>query len=128
MAYTFKRMIEDSFDTAVERTIAALKTEGFGVLSDLDIQATLKTKIGADLQRYRILGACNPPLAHRSLQAEPDIGVMLPCNVIVREISPGKVEVAAINPLAAMGEIGNPRLTPIAAEVAEKLQRVITGL
>ena len=127
MSYVFKRSIEGAFDDVVQRTIAALKAEGFGLLSDLDIQATLKAKLGVDFERYRILGACNPPLAHQSLLAEPTIGVMLPCNVIVRQTSPGTVEVAAINPLASIGEIGNPRLTPVAAEVAEKLQRVVAN-
>lgn len=128
MGYTFNRTVDDAFDAVVERTIAALKAEGFGVLSDLDIQATLKAKLGVDFQRYRILGACNPPLAHRALQAEPTIGVMLPCNVVVREPSPGKVEVAAINPLTGIGEVGNPSLTAVATEVAEKLQRVIANI
>jgi uncharacterized protein (DUF302 family) len=128
MGYTFNRNVEGAFDAVVDRTIAALKAEGFGVLSDLDIQATLKAKLGVDFQRYRILGACNPPLAHRALQAEPTIGVMLPCNVVVRESSPGKVEVAAINPVTGIGEVGNPNLTPIAAEVAEKLRRVVANI
>ena len=128
MGYTFNRTVDGAFDAVVERTIAALKTEGFGVLSDLDIQATLKAKLGVDFQRYRILGACNPPLALRSLQAEPMIGVMLPCNVVVRETSPGKVEVAAINPLTGIGEVGNPSLTPVATEVAEKLRRVVANI
>ena len=128
MSYVCKRSSEGAFDDVVQRTIAALKAEGFGLLSDLDIQATLKAKLGVDFERYRILGACNPPLAHQSLLAEPTIGVMLPCNVVVREVAPGKAEVAAINPLASMAEVGNPRLTPIAAEVAEKLQRVIANV
>jgi len=128
MGYTFNRTVDRTFDAVVDRTIAALKTEGFGVLSDLDIQATLKAKLGVDFQRYRILGACNPPLALRALQAEPTIGVMLPCNVVVRETSPGKVEVAAINPLTGIGEVGNPNLTPVATEVAEKLQRVVANI
>jgi uncharacterized protein (DUF302 family) len=128
MGYTFNRTVDGTFDAVVERTIAALKVEGLGVLSDLDIQATLKAKLGVDFQRYRILGACNPPLALRALQAEPTIGVMLPCNVVVRETSPGKVEVAAINPLTGIGEVGNPSLSPIATEVAEKLRRVVASI
>ena len=128
MSYTFNRSIDGAFDAVVARTIAALKVEGFGILSDLDIQATLKAKLGVDFQRYRILGACNPPLAHRALQAEPTIGVMLPCNVVVRETSPGNVEVAAINPLTGIGEVGNPSLTAVATEVAEKLRRVVTNI
>jgi uncharacterized protein (DUF302 family) len=128
MSYTFNRTVEGTFDAVVERTVVALMAEGFGVLSDLDIQATLKAKLGVDFQRYRILGACNPPLAHRALQAEPTIGVMLPCNVVVRELSAGQVEVAAINPLTGIGEVGNPRLTPIATEVAEKLRRAVAAI
>ncbi len=128
MGYTFNRTVDGAFNDVVERTVAALKAEGFGVLSDLDIQATLKAKLGVNFQRYRILGACNPPLAYRALQVEPTIGVMLPCNVVVREISPGKIEVAAINPLTGIGEVGNPSLTAVAAEVAEKLQRVVASI
>lgn len=128
MSYTFNRTIDGAFDAVVERTIAALKTEGFGVLSDIDVKATLKAKLGIDFQRYRILGACNPPLAHKALEAEANIGVMLPCNVVVREAAPGKVEVAAIDPRTAIGEVGNPSLVPISAAVAEKLQRAVTAV
>ena len=125
MDYTIKRTIDGGFDSVIERTVAALKTEGFGVLSDIDIQSTLKAKLNVDMSRYRILGACNPPLAHQALQAEPAIGVMLPCNVVVHETAPGKIEVTAIDPRAVIGSIGNPHLTSIAATVAEKLARVV---
>lgn len=124
MTYTFDRKLTGSFDQIIDRTIAALKDEGFGVLSDIDIRATLKAKIGAEFRPYRILGACNPPLAYRALQAEDKIGAMLPCNVIVQE-KPDGVVVSAINPLVGMEQIGNPALTAIAIEVSEKLKRVL---
>ena len=128
MDYTIKRTIDGGFDDVVERTVAALKTEGFGVLSDIDNQSTLKAKLGADMSRYRILGACNPPLARQALQAEPTIGVMLPCNVVVHETQSGKIEVAAIDPRAVIGAIGNPLLRTIAATVAEKLSRAVANV
>lgn len=128
MDYTIKRTIDGGFDDVVERTVAALKTEGFGVLSDIDIQSTLKAKLGADMSRYRILGACNPPLARQALQAEPTIGVMLPCNVVVHETQSGKIEVAAIDPRTVIGAIGNPLLRTIAATVAEKLSRAVANV
>lgn len=124
MTYTFDRKLTGSFEQIIDRTIAALKDEGFGVLSDIDIRATLKAKIGAEFRPYRILGACNPPLAYRALQAEDKIGAMLPCNVIVQE-KPDGVVVSAINPLVGMEQIGNPALTAIAIEVSEKLKRVL---
>ena len=127
MNYTFDRKIDGAFDQIVERTMSALKAEGFGVLSDIDIRTTLKAKLGAEFRPYRILGACNPPLAHRALQAEDKIGAMLPCNVIVQE-KPDGVEVSAVNPLAGMERIGNPALTAIAEEVAGKLKRVLASI
>ena len=127
MSFKISKTLDSSFDAAIERTITALKGEGFGILTEVDIQATMKAKLGIeDFPRYRILGACNPPIAHAALIAEPDIGVMLPCNVIIREIAPGKVEVAAINPIAAIGAIGNADLLPLADEVAAKLNRAIS--
>ena len=127
MTYTFDRKLNGSFDQIIDRTIAALKDEGFGVLSDIDIRATLKAKIGTEFRPYRILGACNPPLAYRALQAEDKIGAMLPCNVIVQE-KPDGVVVSAINPLVGMEQIGNPALTAIAIEVSEKLKRVLAAI
>ncbi len=127
MGYTMDRNVSGTFDQVVERTIAALKTEGFGVLSDIDIRATLKAKLGAEFRPYRILGACNPPFAHRALLAEDKIGAMLPCNVIVQQKDDG-IEVSAVDPLAGMERIGNPELTAIAREVAEKLARVIAAI
>ena len=127
MGYTMDRNVSGTFDQVVERTIAALKTEGFGVLSDIDIRATLKAKLGAEFRPYRILGACNPPFAHRALLAEDKIGAMLPCNVIVQQKN-DSIEVSAVDPLAGMERIGNPELTAIAREVAEKLARAIAAI
>lgn len=124
MKYTFDRNIEGTFDDVVERTIGALKKEGFGVLTDIDVSATMKAKLGVDFRPYRILGACNPLLAHQALQAEDKIGAMLPCNVIVQEKANG-VEVSAIDPLVGMERIGNPALSGIAGEVALKLKKVM---
>ena len=129
MSFKISKTLDCNFEAAVERAIAALKAEGFGILTEVDIQATMKAKLGiADFPRYRILGACNPPIAHAALTAEPAIGVMLPCNVIIREIAPGTVEVAAINPVAAIGAIGNSDLLPLADEVAAKLGRAISSV
>lgn len=129
MSFTISKSLDGPFAEAVERTTAALKLEGFGILTDIDVKATMKAKLGIDnFPGYRILGACNPPIAHAALAAEPDIGVMLPCNVIVRETAPGKVEIAAIDPIAAMSSIGNSRLTELAGEVGKKLKRVISAI
>lgn len=127
MNYTFDRKISGTFEDVVERTIGALKKEGFGVLTDIDVSATMKAKLGLDFRPYRILGACNPPLAHQALEAEDKIGAMLPCNVIVQEKANG-VEVSAVDPLAGMERIGNPKLSVIANEVAEKLKKVIASI
>ena len=126
--YYINRILEADFDDAIARVTTALSKEGFGVLTEIDVQATLRKKLDVDFRRYRILGACNPPFAHKALQAEDKIGLMLPCNVIVQEREDGGVEVAAIDPAAAMQGVGNPALEPIASEVREKLQRVISGL
>lgn len=116
------------FDAAIARTAEALKQEGFGVLTEIDVQSTLKQKIGVDFRKYRILGACNPALAHRALSAEDKIGTMLPCNVVVQELPDGKVEVAAIDPIASMQAVSNPALADTAAEVRAKLKRVVDAL
>jgi uncharacterized protein (DUF302 family) len=125
MPYTIDRTVGGDVPGVVERTIAALKSEGFGVLTDIDVAATLKAKLGVDFRPYRILGACNPPLAHRALTAERKIGAMLPCNVIVQEAGAGQVEVSAIDPGIGMQLVGNPEVNAIAAEVAGKLKRAI---
>ena len=128
MGYYMSRTIESGFDEAVADVVDALKREGFGVLTDIDVAATMKQKLGIEFRPYRILGACNPPLAHKALSAEDKIGVMLPCNVIVQEAGAGKVEVAAIDPRTAMERVGNPALTDLANEVADKLTRVISAI
>jgi uncharacterized protein (DUF302 family) len=127
MSYYMSRTIESGFDEAVARVVDALKREGFGVLSDIDVAATLKQKLGIEFRPYRILGACNPPLAHQALSTEDKIGVMLPCNVIVQEAGAGKIEVASIDPRAAMERVGNPALADVAREVADRLARVISA-
>lgn len=129
MSYYFSKTIAASFDDAVARVTEALKKEGFGILTDIDVKATLKKKLNADFRNYRILGACNPPFAYQALQAEDKIGIMLPCNVIVQE-APGKgnVEVAAIDPVASMAAINNPKLGEIAGQVRLKLKSVIDDL
>lgn len=128
MSYHFSKILDLPFEAAVGKTTEALKREGFGVLTDIDVQATLKQKIGADFRKYRILGACNPGLAHRALEAEDKIGAMLPCNVIVQEHADGKVEVSAIDPVASMQAVVNPNLGAVANEVQGKLRKVIEEL
>jgi uncharacterized protein (DUF302 family) len=125
MDYYIGRTVAAGFDDTVTRVVEALKKEGFGVLTDIDVAATLKQKLGIDFHKYRILGACNPPLAHKALTEENKIGVMLPCNVIIQEINSGQTEVAAIDPRAAMERVGNPALGEIAGEVASRLKRVV---
>lgn len=125
MGYYFSKTLKVPFDEAVNRTIDALKKEGFGVLTDIDVKETLKKKLDVDFRNYRILGACNPPFAHQALLAEDKIGTMLPCNVIVQETSPGHVEVAAVDPLASMQAIENPALEKVARRVREKLAQVM---
>ena len=128
MSYYIGRTLTSGFDDAVGKVTEALKVEGFGVLTQIDVKATLQQKLGVDFRPYRILGACNPGLAHKALQAEDKIGVMLPCNVIVQDAGGGQVEVAAVNPLAAMGRLNNDALSSIAKDVTERLTRVITSL
>jgi uncharacterized protein (DUF302 family) len=128
MSYYFSKKLALDFDKAVERATEALRKEGFGVLTDIDVQATLKKKLGADFRRYRILGACNPPYAYEALMNEDKIGLMLPCNVIVQEISPGEVEVAAIDPVASMQSVENSRLADVAWAVRQKLRNVVEAV
>lgn len=128
MSYYFAKTVEGSFDDVISRAIDALKTEGFGVLTEIDVKATLKKKLDADFHNYRILGACNPPFAYRALQAEDKIGTMLPCNVIVQERADRLVEVAAVDPIASMQAVENPVLYAVAVEVQSKLQRVIDSI
>jgi len=128
MSYYFSKTLEISFDEAVTRVTEELKKEGFGILTDIDVKATLKKKLNVDFKNYRILGACNPPFAYQALQAEDKIGMMLPCNVIVREDEEGNVEVAAIDPIASMQAIHNPKLRDIAEQVQAKLKTVVGNL
>ena len=128
MSYYFSKIVDDSFDDAIERVTARLADAGFGVLTTIDVSTTLKKKIDVDFQRYTILGACNPGFAHKALQAEDKIGTMLPCNVIVQETADGKVEVAAVDPMASMMAIQNETLGGIASEVRGMLKNVIEGL
>jgi len=128
MSYYIAKTLAPGFEEAVRRTTEALKEEGFGVLTEIDVADTLKKKIGVDFRRYRILGACNPKLAYEALQLEGNVGTMLPCNVVVQETADGKVEVAAIDPVASMMAIDNPRLKQAAEQVRERLQRVVSRL
>jgi uncharacterized protein (DUF302 family) len=116
------------YETALTKTIDALKVEGFGVLTEIDVKETFKKKLGVDYLPYKILGACNPPLAHRALTAAPEVGLLLPCNVTVRQLENGSIEVAMIDPLIMMGVISNPALKPIADEARARLQRVAQAL
>ena len=128
MAYAFATRVSLPFTTAVQRVTEELSKEGFGVLTEIDVKATLKQKLDVDFRDYRILGACNPPFAHRALLAEPRIGLMLPCNVVVQDTGGGTCEVAAIDPLASMQAVDNASVRGVAAEVRTKLARVIERL
>ena len=128
MSYYFAKTLATGFDDAVARTTAALKQEGFGVLTEIDVGKVLQQKIGVAFRNYRILGACNPTLAHEALLLEDKVGTMLPCNVVVQDAGGGRTEVAAIDPVASMQAIDNPRLHEAALKVRAKLRRVIESL
>jgi uncharacterized protein (DUF302 family) len=127
-AYTFGKATEMTYEEALERIPGFLQEEGFGVLTEIDVSATLKKKIGADFRKYMILGACNPNLAHRALQAENEIGALLPCNVIVYENDEGKAVVSIMDPPVALGLVGKDEIADIAKEAKERLSRVIDRL
>ena len=128
MAYYLGKTLSMSFDAAVSRTVDALKEEGFGIITEIDIKQTLKAKIGVDFPNYRILGACNPALAYEALKLENKVGTMLPCNVVVRDAGGGQTEVAAIDPVASMVAIDNPALKQAAVQIRAKLEKVIAQL
>ncbi len=128
MSYYFSKIVDDNFEDAIERVTSQLADAGFGVLTTIDVSATLKKKIDVDFQRYTILGACNPGFAYKALQAEDKIGTMLPCNVIVQEMPDGKVEVAAVDPMASMMAVQNETLGGVATQVQGMLKNVIEGL
>jgi uncharacterized protein (DUF302 family) len=127
-AYGFSVKLGIPYEQAVEKATAALKEEGFGVLTEIDVKATLKKKLDADFRRYVILGACNPPFAHKALSAELEIGLLLPCNVIVYETDHGGSVVSALNPMAALGIVDNLELMQVAEQVTEKIQRAVDSL
>jgi uncharacterized protein (DUF302 family) len=128
MEYFTSQKVDLSYDQAIEKVTDLLKEEGFGVLTEIDVKDTLKKKLDVDFKKYKILGACNPKFAHKALQAEDKIGVMLPCNVIVEENEDGTVEVSAVNPVASMQAVSNDGLQPIADEVRKRLEKVISNL
>ena len=128
MSYFMTKNVSMSYDAALAAATEALKGEGFGVLTEIDVSATLKAKLGVDFPKYKILGACNPPLALKALTAENQVGVLLPCNVVVQEHKDGRVEVSAMDPVGAMGMIGNATLTESAGEVRGRLDRVFAKL
>ena len=128
MSYDIGKTLEGTPEQARERAIEALSGEGFGVLTEIDVQATMKKKLDRDMRYYTILGACNPEMAWQAIEHEPKIGTMLPCNVIVRELDNGKVEVSAVDPRASMQAVENPELGKVAADVRSRLQRVIDAI
>jgi len=128
MEYYFSKTISLSFDEAIIRVTDVLKSEGFGIISEIRMHEKLKEKLGVDFKKYTILGACNPAYAYKALQVEDKIGTMLPCNIVVQELSENHIEVAAVNPIASMMAIQNPELIGIAKEVTDKLQVVISRL
>jgi uncharacterized protein (DUF302 family) len=128
MKYYFNKTLKEDFNSVIEKVTEELKKEGFGILTEIDVKETLKKKLDIDFKKYKILGACNPPYAHKALEAEDKIGTMLPCNVIVQEIEEGTVEVAAVNPMASMQAVENEKLNEVADEITTKLEHVIDKL
>ena len=128
MKYYFNKKLNEDFDKVIEKVTEELKNEGFGILTEIDVKETLKKKLDVDFKKYKILGACNPPYAHKALEAEDKIGTMLPCNVIVQETEEGTVEVAAVNPMASMQAVENEQLKEVAEEITNRLEHVIDKL
>jgi uncharacterized protein (DUF302 family) len=128
MKYYFNKTVNGTFEDVIDKVTKELKEKGFGILTEIDVTATLKKKLDVDFKKYRILGACNPPYAHKALQAEDKIGTMLPCNVIVQEISEGVIEVAAVNPMASMQAVDNKKLNEVAKDITAMLENVIEKL
>jgi uncharacterized protein (DUF302 family) len=127
-AFGIQKTLDLGFDDVLAKVPEALKAEGFGVLTEIDVQATLKTKLDVDFRRYRILGACNPSFAHQALQHSLDVGMLMPCNVIVYETDAGKTVVSAVDPMQTMAAQGDPAMRPLAEQVQQKLRRVIDSL
>jgi uncharacterized protein (DUF302 family) len=128
MSYYFNKTVNGTFNNVIEKVTDLLSKEGFGILTEIDIQQTLKKKLNVDFKKYKILGACNPPFAYKALVAEDKIGTMLPCNVIVQELEDNTIEVAAVNPLASMQAVKNTELIDVAEKVSDKLEKVINNL
>ena len=128
MNYYFNKILKEDFNSVIDRVTEELKKEGFGILTEIDVKETLKKKLDVDFKKYKILGACNPPYAHKALEAEDKIGTMLPCNVIVQEIEEGTVEVAAVNPMASMQAVENEQLKEVAEDITNRLEHVIDKL
>jgi len=128
MSYYFNKMVNGTFEDVIDKVTQELKVAGFGVLTEIDVTATLKKKLDVDFKKYRILGACTPPYVHKALQAEDKIGTMLPCNVIVQEVEANVIEVAAVNPMASMQAVENKELEKIANEIKAKLEKVIENI
>jgi uncharacterized protein (DUF302 family) len=125
MSYYFAKIVQTNFEETLIKVEEELKKESFGVLTEIDVQATFKKKLDVDFRKYKILGACNPPFAHKALTAEDKVGVLLPCNVIVQELENNNVEVAIVNPIDSMQSVKNDKLGEIATEVTDKLKRVL---
>ncbi|MDZ7774044.1 MAG: DUF302 domain-containing protein [Balneolaceae bacterium] len=128
MSYYFTATLDTGFEEAIEKVTGKLKEDGFGILTEIDVKETMKKKLDREMYNYRILGACNPPLAWEAIQSEDKIGTMLPCNVIVQEREPGRVEVSAVDPVASMQAIDNDELGEVATEVRERLRKIIESL
>lgn len=128
MTYYFSKTLEMPFDQAIQHVTAALAGKGFGVLTTIDVRATMRKKLDVDFRPYTILGACNPQFAYKALQSEDKIGTMLPCNVVVQEVGEGRVEVSAVDPVASMTAVENPKLGSLAGEVRDVLKQIIAGL